>query len=514
MDIYSQFIRKTVLNYIVGSFIAVMFTGLFFIFVAIKMPVKEALFLMTVLMLSLVIMISVELAVFFRHLHPIRRIYREGSIPSYEELRKAYIQTHRLPLLAIKRIVLPHMMGLMIPGILLTYLSIYMKWIHVPYSYLVLAIVCAPVVAGMHAFIEFFLTSHAIIPVVNHIRSMAYNLYGKDLSLEGSVLISVRKKFLYSAFLIGTFPLFLFSIAGYIRQDYLDQYNFMSYWEWTTIFLVAGAIFSSFGAWVLSRDIQHPIRNITASMRIVQQGKLDHLTPDIYSDEFSQLVAGFNHMVRALKNREDMTKLLIQSYFTTLATVLDARDPYTAGHSKRVAHYSHEIGKLAGLTDQELDTLRKAALLHDIGKIGIRDTVLLKEGKLTDEEFEIIKQHTVLGEKILLQIEPADAMVEILPGVRSHHERYDGNGYPDRLAGNSIPVMGRIIAIADAYDAMTSNRTYRQGMTEEKALSIMLEGKGTQWDPYFTGLFIANFERIRLEHEDKGSSPASKHATM
>lgn len=151
------------------------------------------------------------------------------------------------------------------------------------------------------------------------------------------------------------------------------------------------------------------------------------------------------------------------------------------------------IGQLAGLSGQELDDLRKSALLHDIGKIGVRDSVLFKEEALTDEEFLQIQSHTVLGENILRQIEPADKMAPYLGGVRSHHERYDGLGYPDGLAGTNIPLHGRIIAVADAYDAMTSDRPYRKGMDHERALGILEQGRGSQWDPEFAGLFLDYF---------------------
>ncbi|MFC4971580.1 HD-GYP domain-containing protein [Paenibacillus sp. GCM10023248] len=185
-----------------------------------------------------------------------------------------------------------------------------------------------------------------------------------------------------------------------------------------------------------------------------------------------------------------MNNQLLQSYYATLAAALDARDAYTAGHSTRVAQYSLMIGRAEGLSERQLDLPNKTALLHDIGKIGVRDDVLLKEGRLTDEQFEIIKLHPVLGESILKQIEPAEAMAPLLPGVRSHHERYDGKGYPDGLQGQDIPEFGRIIAVADAFDAMTSDRPYRKGMPAEKALAILQEGKGTQWDPRYAQSFM------------------------
>lgn len=208
-------------------------------------------------------------------------------------------------------------------------------------------------------------------------------------------------------------------------------------------------------------------------------------------------------MLSGLQTQAARNSQLVDSYFATLAAALDARDPYTAGHSLRVAEYAVKIGELAQLPEERIDELRKSALLHDIGKIGIRDAVLLKEGRLTDEEWQQVKQHPVLGEAILKQVEPADAMAPYLPGVRSHHERYDGRGYPDGLAGEEIPLFGRIIAVADAFDAMTSDRPYRKGLARDRAIDILERGRGTQWDPYFAGLLVQHF---RSETPKKESS--------
>ncbi|WP_364150372.1 HD-GYP domain-containing protein [Paenibacillus sp. LPE1-1-1.1] len=338
--------------------------------------------------------------------------------------------------------------------------------------------------------IEFFLTMKAIRPIVTHIRNQHKELYKQDITLSGRVLVSIRTKFRLRAFLIGTLPLMLFGLVSQIRLDNIQGEGSLAYWQWAAIILIIGIIYSLFGASLLSRSIEEPIHTIQNGMSSVQAGNFDTSADDIYSDEFSKLVAGFNHMVNGLKEREQRNNQLLQSYFMTLAAALDARDAYTAGHSTRVARYSVQIGRLDGWSADEIELLHKTALLHDIGKIGVRDAVLLKEGRLTDEEFDQIKLHPVLGENILKQIEPADAMADLLPGVRSHHERYDGKGYPDGLSGTDIPLFGRAIAIADAFDAMTSDRPYRKGMTDERALSILEEGKGTQWDPKLTQLFI------------------------
>ena len=222
----------------------------------------------------------------------------------------------------------------------------------------------------------------------------------------------------------------------------------------------------------------------------VEQGRLTYRN-DVYSDEFSKLTAGFNKMIRGLRERDQINNQLLESLYTTLALTLDARDPYTAGHSVRVAEYSIMIGRAAGLSDESLDTLRKSALLHDIGKIGIRDSILLKEERLTHAEFEAIKKHPVIGADILSNVQPKEMMEPLIPGVKYHHERYDGQGYPEGLKGEDIPLYGRIMAVADAYDAMTSDRPYRRGMPVKKAMKIIEEGKGTQWDPVFADIFLS-----------------------
>ncbi|WP_424768676.1 HD-GYP domain-containing protein [Paenibacillus sp. sgz302251] len=491
--IYPSFLTQLIRNYIFGSAVAVFGVGGVIMFSTLSIPSSERLLLSGILVVSLLIMLCCELYVFFQHVKPIQIVF-QAERPTSTQLKEAYIRTHKFPTLSVWRTFGPHFLGMSIPAVLMAVFVISIGWVTLPYYYIGLAVGGAFMVASMHAMIEFFLTSIAIRPVVNDIRDKHKKLYKQDLTLSGQVLVSIRTKFQLSAFLIGALPLLLFSLAAQIRLDNIPGIGTASYWQWAGIILVIGITFSLLGASLLSRNIEDPIHSIQKAMASVQAGDFETSAADTYSDEFSKLVAGFNHMVNGLKEREQRNNQLLQSYFMTLAAALDARDTYTAGHSTRVAAYSLQIGRLAEWSDSQLDLLHKTALLHDIGKIGVRDSVLLKDGRLTDEEFEQIKLHPVLGENILKQIEPADAMADLLPGVRSHHERYDGKGYPDGLAGENIPLIGRAIAIADAYDAMTSDRPYRKGMTQERALSILDEGKGTQWDPKLAALFIASFK--------------------
>src|SRR5262249_9320054 len=156
------------------------------------------------------------------------------------------------------------------------------------------------------------------------------------------------------------------------------------------------------------------------------------------------------------------------------------KDPYTWGHSERVGRIAVRIGKQMALPPAVVSDLYLAGLLHDVGKIGIRDSVLQKQGKLNAEEFEHVKQHPLIGDRLVSHVR---SLPPLRSGVRNHHERWDGTGYPDGLAGEAIPLQARIIAVADACDAMTSARPYRPGMAPERIDSVMAEGAGLQWDP-------------------------------
>ncbi|MCI3927188.1 HD domain-containing protein [Paenibacillus sp. TRM 82003] len=499
-------------NYMIGSLAAVGGVGGVLMFSTLKVSGSEQGTLAAILAVAVFVMVCAEGIAFRRHMGPIRRIYFGGGAATPKQLEEAYVRGLRFPSLAVRRIFVPHLLGLGIPACALSFWALEAGWLTFPRTYIVVACLAALLVAGMHALIEFFLTTATMRPVLNDLQERAAALTGERLSLRGEVLISIRTKFVLSATLIGTFPLFLFALAADIQFTQSDLELRTAYWQWAVLVVLIGSIFASIGAWLLSRDVQRPIEELQGTMREVQRGRLRADAPDVYADEFSRLTAGFNHMLSGLRERDRMNKQLLESYFATLAAALDARDPYTAGHSLRVAQYAMTIGRRVALTDEELEQLNKCALLHDIGKIGVRDAVLLKDGKLTDEEFSSIKQHPVLGEQILQSVEPKEAMAPLLPGVRSHHERYDGRGYPDGLAGDDIPLFGRIIAVADAYDAMTSDRPYRKGMSVEKAMSILEEGKETQWDGRFVEPFLAAMREAALAKEGEKHVPIASGA--
>lgn len=195
---------------------------------------------------------------------------------------------------------------------------------------------------------------------------------------------------------------------------------------------------------------------------------------------------------------KEQTDLINQMYVRSidaLIKALEAKDFYTRGHSQRVTMYSVAIGKAMDIPRERIELLRQAAVLHDLGKIGIREAVLNKPGRLTEEEFKEITLHPGVAVKIL---EPIPYFKPLLPAILHHHERFDGKGYPDRLAGNDIPLESRIMAIADTFDAMTSTRAYRQALSLEAANTEILRCTGTQFDPDIVSVFMAVQGKIEI----------------
>ena len=191
---------------------------------------------------------------------------------------------------------------------------------------------------------------------------------------------------------------------------------------------------------------------------------------------------------------EQVEHITLQS-IATIANTIDAKDAYTKGHSGRVAEYSAKLAAKIGWTDSEIQNLKYIALLHDIGKIGVPDSVLNKPSKLTDEEYDVIKAHTVVGGDILKDI---TIIKDLSAGAKYHHERYDGKGYYHGMKGEEIPLIARIIAIADAYDAMSSKRIYRDSLTEKEIREQLVEGRGTQFDPHLLDVFLEMFDEKEL----------------
>lgn len=207
--------------------------------------------------------------------------------------------------------------------------------------------------------------------------------------------------------------------------------------------------------------------------------------------------AEFLAMVRSLVEAKQLNDELVsvEDTILALANAIEAKDPYTEGHVERVASYAVGLGREIGLSPEELRLLRRGAILHDVGKIGIDEAVLLKPGPLSEEEFAQVKAHPIVGARIC---EPLKQDRLILQVVRHHHERYDGKGYPEGLTGEAIPIAARIMAVVDAYDALTSERPYRPRLMAEEALKVLRNEMGKQFDPRLALAFINMVETGRL----------------
>jgi hypothetical protein len=228
---------------------------------------------------------------------------------------------------------------------------------------------------------------------------------------------------------------------------------------------------------------------------------------DAADEEVSRMALRMLVGIRA--HAQTATKELLNGLLHSLNAVLDAKDAYTAGHSERVARIGVLIGKQLGISPSILGDLFLAGLLHDLGKIGVRDEVLWKSGKLTEVEFDEVKQHSLIGERIVGAIEP---LKRLCPAVRHHHERFDGTGYPDGLSGEAIPLLARVLGLSDALDAMMSPRRYRPARSPLEIDAVIAAETGKQFDPTIVGAFMAIRAQIYPPIYQKGIGESAYHA--
>ena len=278
--------------------------------------------------------------------------------------------------------------------------------------------------------------------------------------------------------------------------------------EWGSIALLLAIL----AALVFATGIARPIRELAQRTREIANGNYAQRVELKTRNEIGELATNFNAMsgaiekaIEQLRKAANENHLLFINSVRMLAAAIDAKDPYTRGHSERVGRYSVAIGKNLGLPEKEMRNLRVSALLHDVGKIGIDDRILRKPGALSEDEFEVMKQHPAKGAAIMSGVAQ---LIDIIPGMKYHHEKWSGGGYPDNLEGEQIPMQARIVAIADTFDAMTTNRPYQKAMELNYVVEKIRSFAGTRFDPRVVEAFVQAVKRgdIQIDEQVRGAA--------
>jgi HD-GYP domain-containing protein (c-di-GMP phosphodiesterase class II) len=301
--------------------------------------------------------------------------------------------------------------------------------------------------------------------------------------------------------MLGTFsPVMPLNWAVVVQKPRNDAYRDVIEMQRTARLLALVAVLISILVSIFAaRRITNPLQVLTQSSRALARGDFSQRVHLLSRTEIGELAHTFNTMsdelerfVADLKRAAEENRELFMGSIQMLAGAVDEKDPYTRGHSDRVTRYSLLIAREMNQADEFIETLRISAQLHDVGKIGIEDHILKKPGALTEEEFEVMKTHTTKGANIL---RPVTQLAEMLPGIELHHEALDGRGYPYGLQGDQIPLLARVIAVADTFDALTTNRPYQQAHTPEQALQIIRDIAGKRLDPEAVHALLAVYAR-------------------
>jgi HD-GYP domain-containing protein (c-di-GMP phosphodiesterase class II) len=278
------------------------------------------------------------------------------------------------------------------------------------------------------------------------------------------------------------------------------------------------ATFALLAGFLFAKQLTQPVRDLAEAAGRIASGNFSQRIAVRSRTELGELGNSFNsmtdqleHYIEDLRRAADANRELFLGTVKALAAAIDGKDPYTRGHSERVARFSLAIAERLDLPDDEVEKLRISALLHDVGKIGIDDKILKKPAPLTDEEYETMKQHPQKGFKIMSQI---PAMRDFLPGMYMHHEMINGQGYPQGLKGEDIPMQARIVSVADTFDAMTTDRPYQKAMSLDEALARIKTFVGTRYDSSVVAALVEACEqgqispgRVKLRSRRAASSP-------
>jgi len=305
--------------------------------------------------------------------------------------------------------------------------------------------------------------------------------------------------------MLGTYsPVTSLNWAVVVQKPRAEAYRAVLEMQRTARLLALALVLLSIGVSIFAaRRITNPLQVLTQSSRALARGDFSQRVNLWSRTEIGELAHTFNtmsdeleHFVEDLKRAAEENRELFMGSIQMLAGAVDEKDPYTRGHSDRVTRYSMMVAKEMNLPASFMETLQISAQLHDVGKIGIEDHILKKPGALTEEEFEVMKTHTTKGANIL---RPVTQLTEMLPGIELHHEALDGRGYPYGLKGDQIPLLARVIAVGDTFDALTTNRPYQKAHTPEQALQIIQNLAGKRLDPEAVAALMAVYARGEIK---------------
>jgi hypothetical protein len=454
--LFSQFLRRTVWAYFWGSLAvlvnALIVHGLYFGWPAWVWGYAVAI---GALVAPLVALLDLWWA--RRQLNPTKRVFLDGS-DSLEAARQAYRNLVHWPVLSVGRVMGPHLLATM--GGFLLAINWAHRWSGFPIGPLEMLYLLPwyPLNAALHAIIEYLVGARQSQRLMAYLRER----FGDEVVVPSRLRIPFVFKVLGVLVALGLLPLLQVAVLVYFR---LESTHLAGLVVWG---LFSGLVLMVAGGILLSHEVARPVQAVLEGMQAMQEGKGPVRVSTVAWDELADLALGFNNLARALEAERQRNLELYRDTVQTLAAAIDARDPYTRGHSQRVGAYAQLIARKLGWDSPKAYQLYITGLLHDIGKIGVPEAILQKTDKLSPQERQLIESHPLIGYEIVRQ---SRALAAHLPGIRHHHERLDGGGYPDGLKGEAIPIEARILAVADVWDALTSHRPYRPALKPAEVYS-------------------------------------------
>ena len=498
--LFATFVRRSVRAYFWGS-LAVLFNGLIVHGLYFAWEPWTWLYAIGLGALASLPMAAADLWLARRQLAPAHRVFAEGD-EGLGAAQAAYRALSLWPLLSAGRVMGPHLLAILAAFFPLAYLAHRYGGFPTGPEELRYLLPWYPLNAALHATVEYLVGAAESQHLLAHLRAR----HGDAGVARPGLRVPFLVKVLGVMVALGLLPLAQVALLAYFKLEGFgtapDPAALPALIAWG---LASGLALVLAGGVLLSREVSRPLQAVLEAMRQVRAGQSGVRVSTIAWDELGDLSEGFNALSQALEAERQRNLELYLDTVQTLSAAIDARDPYTRGHSQRVGAYARLIARKLGWTPQQAQQLYVTGLLHDIGKIGVPERVLNKAGRLDPDERRLVQSHPLIGYHIARQ---ARSLEPHLAGIRHHHERLDGKGYPDGLSGEATPAEARILAVADVWDALTSHRPYRRALSPPEAYrQLQLE----PLDPRAVGALWELWQGGALEEllEDaRQSSPA------